>query len=644
MRSHPGGRDDVAPWYRVPGKTAISVEHPCIVKNVDKAICMLGGSPAIAQILEKDSEKPMSLNFHPGDPAARPLLSINATTNNILLKITVPKRTGRKRKRGSADPFTYDSKHASPREDARYLLRSLKDNPTTYDLEPIATIPSTHLWRTMPDFVYSTTTSPFFNNFRSSILPFTYPALKTYNLDLTQATSTTSTEVIPPPIFSTASIPHNYAVKTITDPLTGAKTLRNTQAAMKVHTWQVQYDTHPYPTTLPPQAPPLSTLPHNFQGLVYILTSLFSTRPIWTRRALLNQLPSNAPVFLTRYALAYASFAIRSGPWRDTYCRLGVDPRSDPKYRKYQSVLLQLVPSKGPRTSASNTTNTNSMNLDADAIAYARSWSRSPDRNSHIFTGTGAVPPDGKAWQLCDLQDPHLKTLVDIPELHLRAKCEDRYFGWYPNGTQSKIRILLKTKVDGMMEGMTLEDMGLSEVQIMRFVNLPEDWSPEHAVSRGGEVVDPTVAYLGPNLREKEKAGTINRRELIMASAYRSMCRAKDGDLPASCGRLSKSKPEVRESYIGPRRSVLGTGTSRTDVDERTEELEDEDEEEQDVLEGFEEPEGEGEGEGDADEGQVNINVMADDERGGAMDMDVEMEAQLDGSQDYEDDDGDEGS
>ena len=77
-------RDDAAPWYRIPDKTAVSVEHPCVVKNVDKAISMLGGSPAIAQILEKDTEQPMALNFHPEDPAARPILSINATTNSPL--------------------------------------------------------------------------------------------------------------------------------------------------------------------------------------------------------------------------------------------------------------------------------------------------------------------------------------------------------------------------------------------------------------------------------------------------------------------------------------------------------------------------------------------------------------------------------
>ena len=267
--------------------------------------------------------------------------------------------------------------------------------------------------------------------------------------------------------------------------------------------------------------------------------------------------------------------------------------------------------------------------MDAETIAYARTWSRSPDRNSHIFTGTGAVPPDGKAWQLCDLQDPHLKSLVEVPELHLRAKCEERYFGWYPNGTQSKIRILLKTKVDAMMDGMTLQDMGLSEAQIMRFIDLPEEWSPEHAVSRGGKVVDPTVVYLGPNLREQERAGTINRRELIWASAYRSMCRANDGDVPSSSGRLSKSKPEVRQSFLASRR----TDSPLDDLEERAQEALGED----DVLDGFEEPEGEGEVEGEADEGNTDAGFAG--QYDGAMDTGMQMEALAATSQGY----GDEG-
>ena len=184
-----------------------------------------------------------------------------------------------------------------------------------------------------------------------------------------------------------------------------------------------------------------------------------------------------------------------------------------------------------------------------------------------------------------------------------------------------------------MMDGLTLSDIGLSETQIQRFVDLPEEWSPEHAVARGGKVVDPTVAYLGPGVREKEKAGTISRRELIWASAYRSMCRAKDGDLPSSSGRLSKSKPEVRASYLGPRASVGGTATPVESVDGVVEEAL----EEEDVLDGFEEPDGEGEVEGD----EENLDTGLVGQYDGTMDMDMQMDAEGGAAPDYVDGDED---
>jgi hypothetical protein len=138
--------------------------------------------------------------------------------------------------------------------------------------------------------------------------------------------------------------------------------------------------------------------------------------------------------------------------------------------------------------------------------------------------------------------------------------------------------------------------------------------------------VDPRVAYLGPNVREKEKAGTINRRQLIWASAYRSMCRAKDGDIPSGSGRLSKNKPEVRDSYIEPRESEIGTDTPIEGVGEGTEEvLEDED-----VLDGFEEPEGDGEVEGDGDTGLVGHYDRA-------MDVDMEEGTEAEADQEYDD-------
>src|SRR5271154_4139496 len=97
--AHLAETGDAAAWYQIPDVPLLSIEHPCVVKNVERAIKMLGGSPAITRSLQPGNDKPISLTFHPEDDASRPILSNNVGTRNVLLRITVPKRTGRKRKR-----------------------------------------------------------------------------------------------------------------------------------------------------------------------------------------------------------------------------------------------------------------------------------------------------------------------------------------------------------------------------------------------------------------------------------------------------------------------------------------------------------------------------------------------------------------
>jgi general transcription factor 3C polypeptide 5 (transcription factor C subunit 1) len=545
-----------APWFRIPNVRAVSVEHPCLVKNVDKAIKMLGGGKAIKTFLHQDhTEKPINLSFHPDDPFNKPILSINCQTKNVLLAVTVPKRTGRKRKRGSADPFVEDLEEPPPKKSASYLLESLRANEAAYQIEPVASIPSLHIFRTMPDFTYSTSPSPFLDRFRSTILSFQYPLLQTFQLD--PARGLENTEIIPPPVLSTMAYPSNYsyrqnpAIKSFIDPTTGSRRLYNTQAPLKIHTQKCQWDTptSQVPTTISPSAPPLEAETHNFRGLVTILRTIFARRPIWTRRGLANQFPPNAPIFLAKYAVAYVAYAMRSGPWRDCYVRLGVDPRSDPSYRKYQSLMLQLISSK-------------KSSLEIKRYGEASSaWRVDPDKESHIFTGNGRVPVDGRSWQLCDLHDPILKQLVEIPDLQLRETCEYRYFGWYQNGTWCKLKIMLKAKLDFMLEEIPPPEGGLDS-KFDELLKLPESYSltsiPDEARLQptavedqyrretpslwksAGRHGDPLLGFLPRNA---------SKVELEWAAQYRALCRAPQGKLPKS-GRLTKSKAEIRGSFL----------------------------------------------------------------------------------------------
>lgn len=95
-------------------------------------------------------------------------MSHNARTHNVLLKITVPKRTGRKRKRGSNGPWQgdievpdADGPPDSPGDkvcsiarldDPKILQRKLQDNVEDYRVEPVGVIKHTHRFRAPADF------------------------------------------------------------------------------------------------------------------------------------------------------------------------------------------------------------------------------------------------------------------------------------------------------------------------------------------------------------------------------------------------------------------------------------------------------------------------------------------------------------
>lgn len=104
---------------------------------------------------------------------SRPLSSTCNPANNILLKITVPKRTGRKRKRGSNEPFTSTDHDAAEGDcgsissnpplpsralSARALLRRLQDSVGKYEVEAVGRIERMHVFRGM--FLHAQTEHP----------------------------------------------------------------------------------------------------------------------------------------------------------------------------------------------------------------------------------------------------------------------------------------------------------------------------------------------------------------------------------------------------------------------------------------------------------------------------------------------------
>ena len=119
------------------------------------------------QILDSDDpEECLPLFLRPTDPMCAPVLSVNTPTTNVVVQITVPKQTGRKRKRGSNDPFTYPNGSTELDSDQTYvesdirrlnvrnddpavLRRMMQDNVGRYSYEVVAKIRHTHRFRGM---------------------------------------------------------------------------------------------------------------------------------------------------------------------------------------------------------------------------------------------------------------------------------------------------------------------------------------------------------------------------------------------------------------------------------------------------------------------------------------------------------------
>lgn len=123
-------------------------------------------------------------------------------------------------------------------------------------------------------------------------------------------------------------------------------------------------------------------------------------------------------------------------------CALGVDPRQDKEMRWYQTLIFQLEPE--PRETKADNGEVSKTKMDRELAA------KGEFREGHLFDGQ-TVSLDGKIWQMCDITDPLLKTLVETTAL--RDECHRQSDGWYANGVFAKIRILMKGKLELILAG-----------------------------------------------------------------------------------------------------------------------------------------------------------------------------------------------
>ncbi|KAH8731981.1 RNA polymerase III transcription factor IIIC subunit-domain-containing protein [Phaeosphaeriaceae sp. PMI808] len=480
----PNNKQQEASWLPIPSRAISVVEHPCIVKHVDKGITSLGGPVKLSKGLRAKSESTptnqddaevkqlISVSLRPHDPFAKRLLSTTVTTNNLLLKVTVPKRTGRKRKRGTLGPFlsekeiegnfdTSPNDHSPPNEaytDASTIFASLQDNASTYKVSLAGVIDETHRFRTMPDLQYASAHNDTMVNLRDHILPMRYSELKNYKLD-TAAGANLSKSVGPSAEFIQMPVAFNYRFQQNTYVKYTDQGVVNLQRSLTFNSYTIIKPTDEnVPTGPKPNLPAEPSLTPYLQTLIGQIRAELDKRPIITRHLLYNKLGWDKRNRL-RQAAVYCGYFFESGPWREALVRWGVDPRQDPMYRKYQTVSFTSYLKSGRAK--------HGKGFD-EHMQKLRQMSGKELETEHIFDGKTASKT-GNLFQFCDMTDPLIAKVLATEDI--RATCAPTFQGWYHVGTWAKVTVILKDKMNTIITG-GIPDDSLYD----RVIAWPEMW------------------------------------------------------------------------------------------------------------------------------------------------------------------------
>ncbi|KAL9948915.1 tau 95 subunit of transcription factor TFIIIC [Verticillium nonalfalfae] len=562
--------DDEARRHPIPKRVLSAVEVPMIVMNLDRAEKAFGRITSFQNVLDLDR---LSIPFYlnPESPFRRPVMSHNAATHNVVLKITVPKRTGRKRKKGSSGPFEGESNAMEPgavdapssyvcskaREDnPRVLRRKLQDNIDDYRVEPVGLVKGTHRFRGPADFQWNMDESPFIKRFQEGVMSGDLNKMREFKFN--EGTDLgPNVELIPPPQWATTALPFNYTyeqnpyVRPEMDP-SGKQTLVNTQMPVLVG-YFLSADQYPVPTG--PQFEYDGGDPE-VEMCITLSKELMEDRPIWTRRSLLNALGTKVRnAHIVKRCAGFAGYQFRGGPFRDSIIKYGVDPRSDPSFRKYQTVIFNLRKLQ-PGYAGETWQGLRSIRTEARQ-------QMGDNFNSHVFDGK-SFWSDGKIWQVCDITDPVIARIVN--ESPVRPECSILTSGWFHGATWAKLKAVMKTKMMAVQFGRKFPDEAFDAVFEVRDTTPPPNSSAVRIPVPDLKLTDDEMREIyGRNWKQPKKKKT-------HGFDYRVPGQNKRGPRLKSVAEVDGEDDEPLEGGSGPNRyhSAHETARALASRDEQT--------------------------------------------------------------------------
>ncbi|KAI0306927.1 RNA polymerase III transcription factor IIIC subunit-domain-containing protein [Multifurca ochricompacta] len=509
-----------APAHELPTAHFYSIEYPGYVQpeSVSKAVHSLGGQSSIDRAFRRNAPKEdslLELNLRPDNPFSHPLPGDLVSTNNILLKVV---------KRKLKRPPTNDE--------------SQKEVVGEYTAAAVGVIPKTARFRSMADFQYQPPHDDPLSKLRRAMTALDVESIREYRFpqekeDYTigdpssmdvdidpqlvgrshpepqQSAQRSNLRLLPPPIFSRQGIPQNYNFKanpmSVTTTVVDEKTGEEKKRLINKARWKgfgptsISFAEKGVPTKPPSN---IEDMRNQYdQAIFQRLEELFSSRPVWTRNALLNQFtPAQArEIYNSKIILPLACYVFGDGPWRDTMVRFGYDPRQDPQARFYQKLYFRNL--NHPIGRASVVSRRQESRTSVASMNRSLADQGREDRRSHIFDGV-TLSSETAAFQLCDITDPMLKRMIDDEE-DTRESCNERD-GWFTSRALERIKTVLRHKFFALLEGYVATDeecLKLLEQQdgtrvIRPFARRPRPG--KHNMAKGAMPVEDAAARLAP--------------------------------------------------------------------------------------------------------------------------------------------------
>lgn len=458
-----------------------SIEFPLRVKNVDKAVDMVGGKEEIARsFLEQDSK--LTLNLRPDDPYSHAINSSFLDSDNILAKISIPKKILEKNNR-----------------DIQKSINECKEKNIKYKFEPYALLDRNYRFRKLADFQLLTRESKFTNQYLNSIHSGNVQNIKQMSdLILTDRTveNLENKDYDIPPLLKYAGvdIPFQYdftrnPFSTYVDEDGNLKAVAKRKRVI-LHTIFIEWDQEP-PTTFDPELKPLlekaekdckelkenglerimmESSSYYLLECIKLLKVLFRLKPIWIRRHLYWMIPHQFGAIL-RFALPYVAYSVKKGPWRQSYIKFGYNPTKDPGAMIYQAEAFRNQISSALDNDIQQLIDKNreTLILPRTLIKYEKDFD---DPNSEInklsisklpkqLIYDGASISSAVSYQIGDLDDPDIISLLSNPTL--KTVCTEKT-GWLDGVVLSRIRLLMKYKLDCIAKGLSIEDKVVRDI------------------------------------------------------------------------------------------------------------------------------------------------------------------------------------